>query len=145
MWLPPALGMPVAILWEWEGGKGPLGQPSTEPGMGSQAGARKISGCFYVSKLSISATPGCSAVPPPPLNAPAIQGCCNQTAPSPLELAGVGQNPTQPQPGTTTPALHPTCPSGAAVAVAVPVAVAVAWREGAGEKGSQLSRGCLQL
>lgn len=81
MWLPPALGMPVAILWEQEGGKGPLGQPSTETGMKSQPGASKISRCFFTSKnISIPATPGCSAVFPPPLNASAIQGCCNHTA-----------------------------------------------------------------
>lgn len=99
--------------------------------------------------ISIPATPGCSAVLPPPLKGPAIQGCCNHTAPSPLEMAGAGLNPTQPQPGTTTPALHPACPTSAAVAVAmavavaeavaVAVAVAVAWWEAAGERGGQLS------
>lgn len=132
MWLPPALGMPVAMLWEQKGEKGPLGEPSTETGMASQPDARKISGCFRMSKLSIPATPGCSAVLPPPLSAAAIQGVLQPHSPFPT---GDGRSRTKSHPasaGHYHPVLHPTCPSGAAVAVAVAVvavvAVAVAWQ-----------------
>lgn len=134
MRLPPALGMPVAILWEQKGEKGPLGQPSTEPGMASQPGARKISGCFARASfpsLLLQAAQLCSHLPSMPL--PYRGAAINHRAPSPLEMAGAGLNPTQPQLGTTTPALHPVCPSGAAVAVAV------ARQEGGGELSGQLS------
>lgn len=106
MWLPPALGMPVAILWEQKGEKGPLGEPSTETGMASQAGARKISGCFCMSKLSIPATPGCSVVLPPPLNAAAIQGVLQSHSPFPT---GDGKSRTKSHPASAG-HYHP-CPA----------------------------------
>lgn len=92
MWLLPALGLLVAILWErreQEGGKGPPGQPGTEPGRGSQPCLGKIPEVFCTRKLSTPATPGCSSVPTPSPNAPAIQGMLQPHGAVP----GAGPNP----------------------------------------------------
>lgn len=139
IWLPPALGMPVAILWErreQEGGKGLPGQPGTEPGRASQPCPGKISEVFCTRKLSTPATLGCSSVPPPSPNAPAIRGGAaappfpgrSRTKP----LASRRQALATPCPVAGVPGL---CGSGAAGSQ----------REGAGKQGGRQSRGCLLL
>lgn len=93
----PVLGMPVAILWErreQEGGKGPPGQPDTEPGTGSQPGASKISEGFCMSKttpsLLLRAAQRCPHLPPMPLP----PGGAAAVWPLPHRaLAGAGPNP----------------------------------------------------
>lgn len=138
----------LAILWEQKREKSPLGQPSTEPGMGSQPGARKISGCFHMSKLSIPATPRCSAVLPPPLNAPAIQGCCDRPH-SPFPN-GDGRSRTESHTASArhyhpcpAPCMPKWCGSGSDNGSdngsGSGSGSGMAWREGAGEHSGQLS------
>lgn len=98
MWLLPALGMPLAVLWErqeQDGGKGRLGKTVRARYKVPTRHWSKSPRVFPRARSpTLLATPGCSVVPPP--SSSAILGCCRRATPSPPCPSRRGTEPLNP-------------------------------------------------